>query len=188
MNCLIFLKFLNSGDILADTLYYKDATDILSHEDDIDFIYADIVFKDSLAGHIILKSNGKLPNMPFLHPTLIVRRRVFDKIGKFNLKYKSAMDLDFVYRMLNAKFKGKYIPRIVVEMDGEGISSQKHWINYKEKFSIVCDNKDFDLLTWIVLIKLFLVLVVKTVLSAVGQVGLLKAYKRLKYQRARIEK
>ena len=46
-------------------------------------------------------------SMPFPHPGLIVKRDVFMEIGKFDLKYKYAADLDWILKLVSfKKYKG----------------------------------------------------------------------------------
>lgn len=174
--------YLNSGDILIDKNYYKEAEEILNSCPEISFIYADILLKDSMGGVLIVKSNGRLPNMPFMHPTLIVRRSVFEKIGNFDLQFKSAMDLDFAYRMLHAGYKGHYIPRVVVEMDGAGISSLNYWLSFKEKVQVLLKNQDYSLRTWMIMAGLGLNYLVRQFLLVLGLKGIIGSYRKYKHR------
>jgi glycosyltransferase involved in cell wall biosynthesis len=160
------ILFLNSGDKLIEPSYLEYAVRILAKNRDIDFIYADIILNDPIAGPLLLKSVNKLPSMPFNHPTLIIRRQVVDKVGEFKLEYKIGMDLDFVYRMLKITTSGHYVQQIVVLMDGNGISSSKHYMMLKEKFKIVIDNKDFSMRALFILSRHFFFLIIKKILQS----------------------
>src|SRR6185295_20315019 len=60
--------------------------------------------------------------MPYAHPSLVVKREVFDSIGGFLENFRIAMDFEFVCRMKNAKLEGIYYGQPVVLMDGTGVS------------------------------------------------------------------
>lgn len=174
------ILFLNSGDTLIDKTYIEEANKLLKNPE-IDFIYADIIFEDPSIGDILLKSNRKLPNMPFNHPTLIVRKEVFEKAGEFDLNFKIAMDLDFVYRMLKVTHKGHYIPRAVVKMDGRGVSSSQHLKVLKERKAVIIKNRDFSLRTKVVILKQFSNLQIKNFLKVIGLQSAINFYRKLKF-------
>jgi GT2 family glycosyltransferase len=126
----VAVVFLNSGDVLVDKGYYSWANRIFTDHPEVAFTYSDIVFEDIVAGDYILKPRGEGiedlgKGLPFPHPSLIVRRSVFDQIGGFSKDFKIAMDFDFVVRMLKAGYRGKYYPHSTVRMDGLGISSSR---------------------------------------------------------------
>jgi len=175
------ILFLNSGDLLIDQNYIKDAVSVLEKLPEIDFIHADIFYKDSIAGKIHLQPRGTFPSMPVMHPTLIVRRRVFEKVGGFDLNFKSAMDLDFVMRMFLVGCKGHYIPRPVVEMDGCGISSSKPYLGFKEKILAVHKNKLWSICTILKLLKTFLMLNTRLTILFLGGSKVISWYRKRGY-------
>lgn len=173
--------YLNSGDKLIDPHYYREAASLLEKDPTIDFVHAEIHFLDTIAGKLLLKPGDKLPSMPFLHPTLIVRKSIFEKIGGFDLNWRSGMDLDFVYRLLKNGSRGHYISRPVVEMDGRGISSAKPFLGFWEKVAIVRKNRDFRPYTLITLLKTFLKLSLRVFLSKMGLENVISSYRKKKY-------
>ena len=176
------VAYLNSGDTLIDPSYYAEAMAILENNPDIDFVYADLLFKDIYAGEITVKSGNSLPAMPFLHPTLIVRREVFDKIGNFNLDFRIAMDLDFAYRLVRSGARGHYIPRMVVAMDGAGVSSTRFFRTYREVASIIIRNRDFSLNSLMFFTVGFIRMCGKYAILFLGLSRLLTWYRKKKYR------
>lgn len=141
------LLFLNSGDLLIDKNYLKLALDILENNPQYSFVHSNLLFNDQCAGPIILKpKNISLGmGMPYLHPTMVVRRSVFDQIGGFNTQYTCAGDFDFIVRMEKAKLKGYYLDsNAVVEMDGGGVSVSKEIVSIWECYRSL---RDHNLLT-----------------------------------------
>lgn len=45
-------------------------------------------------------------HMPFLHPTMFIRKKVYDEIGLYDTSFKIAADYDFVLRILKNKYIG----------------------------------------------------------------------------------
>ena len=59
--------------------------------------------------------------IPFMHPSVVVKRSIFNEIGGFNLNYKIASDCDFLMRMLAGYSNFIYIENGVVMRAG-GVS------------------------------------------------------------------
>jgi GT2 family glycosyltransferase len=124
------IAFLNSGDILIDREYYIWADRVLAEDPNIAFTFSDIRFIDPIAGEVTMKARGRNDvilgeGMPFPHPSMVVRREIFEKIGGFSKEYKIAMDFEFVTRLIAAGHRGSYYPQATVKMDGSGISTSK---------------------------------------------------------------
>ena len=174
------IMFLNSGDLLTDPNYLKDADVILRENSTVDFVYADVLLIDTIAGPIIIKSNGVLPNIPYLHPTLILRKKCFTQTGNFKLKYKSLMDLELTYRMAKAGLKGLYLERPVVKMDGTGISSMNYGLFLKEKVQVIIEHKDFSFSSVLIVCRLLLTFVIRKVLLTFGLHKVVGSFRRWK--------
>lgn len=57
------------------------------------------------------------------HPSLFLRKSVYDKCGLFNLDFKIAADYEFILRLLKIhKIKVLYIPKVFVRMYNGGTS------------------------------------------------------------------
>lgn len=142
-----FIVFLNSGDILSDKNYYTKCSKLFKNDSTIDFIYSDIIFKDSLIGDTIFRKNfsnlGK--GIPFYHQTLVMKKEIFLKIGNFNELYKIAMDYDLMVRMIKHKYRGHYLQEPSIEMDGTGISSNIEDRSIAECFHSLKSHKMLNL-------------------------------------------
>jgi len=175
------IVFLNSGDFLIDTTYYQKADVIFRENDDIDFIYSDITFVHSELTDLLVKPNlNFIGKMPFPHPSLIVRKKIFDQIGQFDSSFKTAMDFDFVYRMLYAKAKGFYYQEgPVVKMIGNGVSSTQGTQGLKERVKVLkkCDLWNYSTKNYVW--KLYTKECIRSFLSCLH---LLKSYDAIKYK------
>jgi glycosyltransferase len=178
------IMFLNSGDILIRPEYLIEAEKILQSFHDVSFVHSNIIFNDSIAGEIFmrpqLKSFGR--GLPFLHPTMIVRKSVFNKIGMFNTNFKISMDFDFALKLNKNGFIGYYLNGpAVIKMDGRGKSAEKEFTAIIECYKSLKENDCLNLKNKAgFLIRLTLFLARKFMLM-IGWFKMLKKIKRLKH-------
>jgi glycosyltransferase involved in cell wall biosynthesis len=137
------IMFLNSGDELIDPIYLKSADDILRKNNKVDFVHSNILLIDSGGTELFMRPSlcnlGR--GLPYLHPTMIVRKSVFNIVGEFNKNYKIAMDFDFVARLVKSGYKGFYVnEKAVVRMEGTGRSVEKEFDAIKECFVSLKNN------------------------------------------------
>jgi glycosyltransferase len=134
------IMFLNSGDVLLEKSYPTEALEILQNNNHYDFVHSNLLFiaenNNELFMRPQMKSLGR--GMPYLHPTMVVRRKVFEEIGLFNKNILIAMDFDWVVRLEKNRFKGFYLnDSAVVKMDGRGKSVIEESKAIKECYSIL---------------------------------------------------
>lgn len=99
-----------SGEIIgilnSDDFYYNDKVFenvlIAFMDENIKFVHGDILFIDEVYG-----TNRRKPlrcnirkAMPYNHPTMFLRKKVYDEVGIYDMFYKYAMDYDFICRMI----------------------------------------------------------------------------------------
>jgi len=74
----------------------------------------------------------------FPHQGVLVHRRVFDRIGRFNERYLISMDYDFFYRALLSRHSFKFETMPVSLIGRDGVSSREKYWPYRlnEEFSI----------------------------------------------------
>ena len=152
---------LSSGDIvgiLHSDDFYKNKKVLKTivntfKNTNADLIYGDLVYVSKKspfkvlrywkAGKYLKKNiyNGWMPP----HPTVFLKKNVFNKIGKYKINYKISSDYDFLIRVLVKKnIKKIYVPRILVNMrvGGKSNSSFKNLIKKSiEDFKIIKKNK-----------------------------------------------
>lgn len=113
---------LNADDILEDenTLAFIAS----SFELGVDCVYGDIRFVrgESKKTTRYYSSKRWLPwmhNWGFMpaHPSVYVRREVFDRVGGYKLGYDISADFEWMVRLLcKARVKARYLPRSIVTM------------------------------------------------------------------------
>lgn len=150
---------LATGDVIAflhsDDLYAND--DIIAlvakefEKGDLDGVYGDLVYTPKNDTSKVLRywkskefETGLLKKgwMP-AHPTLFLKRSVYEKFGAFDLNFKIAADYDFMLRVLSGGIKVKYIPQVLYKMrvGGESNKSLKN-IMLKSKEDLKALNKN----------------------------------------------
>jgi glycosyltransferase involved in cell wall biosynthesis len=122
------IGFLNSDDFYQNPHIIEMVMRIFENQS-IDACYGDLVYVKRENISKITRDwkssqykSGMLENAfhpP--HPTLFLRKSVYDKKGKFDLEYQIAGDVEFMIRIFNdSKLKSKYIPATLVTMRDGG--------------------------------------------------------------------
>jgi glycosyltransferase len=132
------IGFLHSDDIFASpntTENIAKAFSCVSVENVMkpDVIYGDLVFVDpqdttkvvrywkSKPFKPILLNNGWMPP----HPTIFMRREVYEKHGLFNINLKCAADYDYILRVFrDTTLTITYLPEVITRMRVGGISTK----------------------------------------------------------------
>ena len=110
-------------------------------------MYADLVFvkKDNLnkvmrywkSGQFSIKKLKKGWMLP--HPTLFVRKEVYERFGLYNYEFKKSSDYEMVLRTLyKNNLTTTYLPKIIVKMRLGGVSNKNiinRFLANKEDFS-----------------------------------------------------
>lgn len=139
-----YIAFLNAGDSYLDD--FNESTSLIIKEYGDVFSFGINRFKQNNRPiyeppTIIDLSKYDPQHMYLPHPGLLVSREVFDKIGKFNINFRSAADLDWVNRLiLNYAYKVKIIDRPLVNFLEGGISDSINSFREARNISI-CYNK-----------------------------------------------
>jgi glycosyltransferase involved in cell wall biosynthesis len=145
------IGFLHSDDLFpSDTIISELALKI--NNDNLDGVYGDLQYvKKENTNKIIriwkscefkleLLKKGWMP----AHPTLFLKKHIYDKYGEFNTSYKISADYDFMLRILKDKtLKFGYLPRVITKMRVGGASNRsfKNIIRKtKEDYQAVCSN------------------------------------------------
>ncbi len=124
--------FLHADDLFAD---HDVVADIAARFEDpqVDAVYGDLVYVDAIDVDKVIRfwragpfdtsllRRGWMPP----HPTLYVRRAVYERLGGFDTRYRIAADYDTIVRFFGAAgLKVAYVPRVLVRMRLGGISNR----------------------------------------------------------------
>lgn len=126
------IGFVHSDDVLAHERVLSTIAESFT-DPDVEAVYSDLVYvsKGDLSSilrhwtpgdfHLNRLKNGWMPP----HPTLYLRKEVYEKIGTYDARYGIAADYDFTLRLFT-KSSGKfvYIPEIMYKMRVGGESNR----------------------------------------------------------------
>jgi len=143
------IAFLHSDDIYANnTIIEKVVNEFYNGYEGV---YGDLTYVSKNDGKIIrywksgyfelnkLKKGWMPP-----HPTLFLKKEIYEKYGFFDLSFKIAADYDFMLRVLKNNPKLSYIPELLYKMriGGESNKSLKNiLLKSKEDYKALKKNK-----------------------------------------------
>jgi glycosyltransferase involved in cell wall biosynthesis len=129
--------FLNSDDFYAHERVLETVAQCFAEDPKLDACYSDLMYVDRLESSRTVRywqsnsfelgsfSRGWCPP----HPTLFVRRSVYECFGGFDLSYRIAADVELMMRFLEVhKLRVKYVPDVWVKMRMGG-TTNKNWRN-----------------------------------------------------------
>jgi glycosyltransferase involved in cell wall biosynthesis len=132
------IAFLHSDDLYENNTVVEEIAKIFQADSSLDGVYGDLIYtyKDDTSKVLRywksrdfesgLLAHGWMP----AHPTLFLKRDVYERFGGFDLSFKIAADYDFMLRVLKSGIKVKYLPSVLYKMrvGGESNKSLKNII------------------------------------------------------------
>ena len=142
------IGILNSDDIYANKDVLKTIYEAFEREN-CQGVYGNLEFRDNETMTKVVRNwNSKTGNYKLgwhpPHPTLYLKKEVYDKIGNFNLDYRICADYDFMLRMMKDGINLFYIKSVLIHMRSGGVSTAglKGYINnFKESYQVLRKNK-----------------------------------------------
>ncbi|RZM07356.1 MAG: glycosyltransferase, partial [Pedobacter sp.] len=116
---------INSDDVYQDEHVIEEVMSHFKNDPDLHIIYGDLVYVKADDLNKVVRKWRSAPYYPGFfehanvppHPTLFLRREVYEQVGLFNLQYQLAADYEFMLRTFKKfNFKSLYIPRLMVKM------------------------------------------------------------------------
>jgi glycosyltransferase involved in cell wall biosynthesis len=149
------MGILNSDDVYYDAHVLEDVASVM-RDSKIDACYSDLVYVDTRNLNKVVRywrsrrfetglfKKGWVP----AHPTLFIRKQVYDQYGVFDLKYKLAADFELMVRFLEYyRIRVAYIPKIFVKMRTGGATNKSISNIVKQNFEIfqACKKNDMKI-------------------------------------------
>ena len=107
-----------------------------------DVVYGDLLYVDSINLHRVYrnwKSGYFKPKLLYRgwmppHPTLFLRKEIYQSVGLFDTQFRIAADYDYVLRVFSVpNLKVQYLPTILMLMRHGGASSRMSNLFFKSK-------------------------------------------------------
>jgi len=125
------IGFVHSDDFLAGPDCLSNMVQLFLSQK-VDGIYGDLHYVDASKTERIVRNWKSRPFHPGLlgsgwmpaHPTLFLRKEVYDKHGVFNLEFKIAADYDMMLRIFkDDTLRFAYLPQVITKMRLGGASN-----------------------------------------------------------------
>jgi len=138
------IGILNSDDFYAYENVITDVVELFENSK-ADAVYADLDYVEEVDTNKVVRKwrSGNYKYGDFKwgwmppHPTLFLKKEVYEKYGNFNLELKSAADYEIMLRFIHKnKIKLSYLPKVTVKMRVGGLS------NSSLKHRIFANNED----------------------------------------------
>ncbi len=127
------IGILNSDDLYFDNKVIELVISKFKQDSNLDIVFGDLEYVKSADIDSVVRNwksrpyyneffeHGHVPP----HPTLFLRRNVYDLIGGFRLDFKLAADYEFMFRLFKSNlFKPFYINKVLVKMRLGGATNQ----------------------------------------------------------------
>lgn len=118
----------------------------IMEQEGTDGVHGDLVYaEEGIVKRYWKMGTGKIKYgwMPG-HPTLFLKREIYERYGDYNCTYKCSADFEFMVRILkDEKVKLSYIPEILVEMFYGGTSTQSagaYGVSIREAHKALAEN------------------------------------------------
>ncbi|MFC3848025.1 glycosyltransferase family 2 protein [Helicobacter baculiformis] len=140
---------INSDDSYAHSGVLAQVLEAFKTHPQADMVYADLVY---VKGDRIVRyyKSGAFSKKGFFygkvpaHPTLFVRKEVYDRFGGYKIDYKISADYEFLLRTLYvAGLRAVYVPEVWVKMGVGGVSTRglkSLWLSNKENLRACREN------------------------------------------------
>lgn len=128
------IGILNSDDIYAYDAVISDVVEIFQDES-IDVVYGDLWYVRTDDVNKIVRrfrsSDFKPEKLKYgiapAHPTMFIRKSIFDKFGLYNDSYSISADFEFIVRIFkDGEISAHYLPKVMTKMRMGGIST-RNW-------------------------------------------------------------
>ncbi len=126
------IGFLHSDDMLVSPNIVEDIVNTF-RTNNCDGVYGNLWYVDKYNPDKIIRNWISCPFKTSLlkqgwmpaHPTLYLKKEVYQQFGNFNINYKIAADYEFILRIFkNKTFRFCYLPKVIVKMRVGGESNK----------------------------------------------------------------
>ena len=147
------IGILNSDDFYTNNNIIEIIADVFRENGEIQVVYGNLIYVKGEDTSIAIREWLSRPyynkffedaNVP-PHPTLFVRREVYQQVGMFDLSYKLAADYEFMFRVLKLNnIRSYYVNEFFVKMRTGGATSKSFHNILIQNFEILRCWKEWN--------------------------------------------
>lgn len=139
------IGILHSDDFYTHNDVLKNYASVFQNENP-DAVYSDLYYVDKTNTDKIIRKwkSGKYQDDSFIngwmppHPTFFAKKEIYQRLGSFNLEFKSAADYELMLRFIHKnKIKLAYLPEYTVRMRMGGKSNK----NIQNRFNANLEDR-----------------------------------------------
>ncbi len=131
-----YVLFANSDD----SLYSADALEkLVAGGVGADLVYGRMIVTDGEAAGVYGREVvlADLAGETLCHPATLMRRKVFDEVGKFDTSFRIAGDYDMIVRCFAHPVTSRFVPEIITRMGMWGASEDQYMLSCRERKRVV---------------------------------------------------
>lgn len=138
------IGIINSDDILSNNKVFS--TVINSFDNNTDIVYANVLYMNDDFTKTVRNYISGIKTADYwcpAHPSMYVRKTIYDKLGTYNTKYSICSDYDFMVRCNVNNVRYKYVDEYFVKMRYGGTSNglANYIKNFNECYIVLKSNK-----------------------------------------------
>jgi glycosyltransferase involved in cell wall biosynthesis len=136
-----YVIFANADDRLASPSAIGRAVEL---GEGAEFIYGKMRLSDGEATAIMGREvkTSDLARETLCHPATLMRRRLFDSVGRFDTSFRIAGDYDMIVRCFQHPVKSRFVDEIVSNMRMGGMSESRFMLSCRERKRVVRERFD----------------------------------------------
>lgn len=157
---------INSDDVYYDNNVIREVVRYFETDPELHIVYGDLIY---VKNNDMSKVVRKWKSMPYYskffergnvppHPTVFLRKEVYQTAGTFDLRYHLASDYEFMLRILKKfEFRSLYIPRLMVKMRLGGATNRslKNILDGNKEIVTAWKNNGLKLPVFFIPLKIF---------------------------------
>ncbi len=157
-----FVGILNSDDLFINNNVIKELVEFLCKNPGLDGSYADLVFVKRDNINVVTRMYSSKIFSPAKirfgimcpHPTLYVRKGLYERLGYYDTRYLIAADFELITRFIMRGANMARFAAVMVKMREGGISTSGFWQRVSQNFELVRACRQNGIYTNIVLISM----------------------------------
>ncbi len=137
-----FIAILNSDDYWLPNCF-QDFSEVVSQHPDADIYYGKVLYFDITTGYSYVRSPDLSrinKRMYLFHPSMIVRRDAYERIGGYSLAYQFAMDAEWCHRAISQGLQFQMVDAVLTAMQLGGLSDRNYKMSLDEYRSSLLEH------------------------------------------------